>query len=120
MKSDSFRTNRSSLVSTNEKGALTEPEAAEQLAKISGWRLQRRAGVTQLEKDYSFPDFSTALVFTNQVAEYAEQIDHHPEIMTAWGRVSLVWYTHTVNGLQLRDFHCADYCDQLYNQQSNK
>ena len=56
----------------------------------------------------------TALEFTNQVGELAEQEDHHPSILTEWGRVTVTWWTHAVSGLHVNDFISAAKTDQLF------
>lgn len=65
-----------------------------------------------LEKDYSFPDFQTALDFTNRVGEMAEAQGHHPDIYLAWGKVKVTVWTHKINGLTESDFVFAAKSDQ--------
>jgi 4a-hydroxytetrahydrobiopterin dehydratase len=66
-----------------------------------------------LEADFSFPDFVTALAFTNAVGEVAEAQDHHPEIVLTWGKVTVRIWTHTVNGVSPNDFILAARIDAL-------
>ena len=65
-----------------------------------------------LEKEYSFPDFRTALDFTNRVGEMAEEQGHHPDIYLAWGRVKVTVWTHKIDGLTESDFVFAAKSDQ--------
>ena len=67
-----------------------------------------------LEKVYKFPDFRTALDFTNKVGELAEEIDHHPDIALSWGQVVVIIWTHKINGLNEADFIFAAKADQLF------
>lgn len=60
-----------------------------------------------LEKKFAFPDFVTALAFTNKVAAVAEAEGHHPDIHLAWGKVRVVIWTHAVDGLTENDFVLA-------------
>lgn len=60
-----------------------------------------------LEKKFAFPDFATALAFTNKVGELAEREGHHPDIHLAWGKVRVVLWTHTIDGLTESDFVMA-------------
>lgn len=64
-----------------------------------------------LEKVYTFPDFRLALVFTNQVGEIAETQNHHPDIHLSWGKVTVIIWTHKINGLTESDFFFAAKCD---------
>jgi 4a-hydroxytetrahydrobiopterin dehydratase len=60
-----------------------------------------------LEKKFAFPDFQTALEFTNQVGALAEREGHHPDIHLAWGKVRVVIWTHKIDGLTESDFILA-------------
>ena len=66
-----------------------------------------------LEKEFRFPDFRTALDFTNRVGELAEQVDHHPDLHLSWGRVKVVIWTHRIDGLSEADFVFAARADTL-------
>lgn len=66
-----------------------------------------------LEKSYDFPDFKTALAFTNKVGDIAEQEGHHPDILLSYGKVKLSIWTHKINGLSESDFILAAKCDEL-------
>ncbi|MEO8218871.1 MAG: 4a-hydroxytetrahydrobiopterin dehydratase [Acidobacteriota bacterium] len=65
-----------------------------------------------LEKEFRFPDFKSALAFTNAVGEVAEKKGHHPDIHLSWGRVKLEIFTHAVGGLTRSDFVLAAGIDQ--------
>jgi 4a-hydroxytetrahydrobiopterin dehydratase len=60
-----------------------------------------------LEKKFTFPDFATALEFTNKVGAVAEAEGHHPDIHLAWGKVRVVIWTHKIDGLTESDFVLA-------------
>jgi 4a-hydroxytetrahydrobiopterin dehydratase len=60
-----------------------------------------------LEKTFPFPDFATALAFTNAIGAIAEQQGHHPDIYLAWGKVRITIWTHKVDGLTRSDFVLA-------------
>jgi len=66
-----------------------------------------------LEKKYLFPDFKSALAFTNQVGAIAEQEGHHPDIYLSYGSVVIKIWTHKVDGLTESDFVLAAKCDKL-------
>lgn len=67
-----------------------------------------------LEKEYSFPDFQSALLFTNRVGELAEREGHHPDINLSWGKVKILLYTHKIDGLSESDFILAAKCDEVF------
>lgn len=75
-----------------------------------GWRV---VDGHHLEKEYAFPDFQTALAFTNRVGALAEREGHHPDIHLAWGKVRLTVWTHKIDGLTESDFVLAAKAEQL-------
>ena len=75
-----------------------------------GWRIVNEH---HLEKEYSFPDFKTALAFINRIGELAEQENHHPDIYLAYGKVKIILWTHKIDGLSESDFILAAKCDEL-------
>jgi 4a-hydroxytetrahydrobiopterin dehydratase len=66
-----------------------------------------------LEKDYTFPDFSSALAFVNRVGAIAEEQGHHPDIFLAWGKARITTFTHKIDGLTESDFVLAAKVDEL-------
>jgi 4a-hydroxytetrahydrobiopterin dehydratase len=75
-----------------------------------GWKIVNEH---HLEKEYTFPDFKTALDFTNQVGEIAEQEGHHPDIYLSYGKVKILLWTHKIDGLSESDFILAAKCDEV-------
>ncbi|ELZ53429.1 MULTISPECIES: 4a-hydroxytetrahydrobiopterin dehydratase [Halorubrum] len=67
-----------------------------------------------LEASYEFPDFETALAFTNEIGELAEREWHHPDISLSWGEVGVELWSHEVGGLTRADFVMAAKMDRLY------
>jgi 4a-hydroxytetrahydrobiopterin dehydratase len=93
---------------------VTDAERSVLLDALHDWRVVEVAGVERLERQFSLPDFAHALEFTNRVGALAEAADHHPAIMTEWGRVTVSWWTHTVRGLHRNDFVMAAQTDRAY------
>lgn len=82
--------------------------------QIPQWKLVEEDGTPKLQRDFSFANFADALAFTNKVGELAESLQHHPALITEWGQVSVIWWTHKIHGLHRNDFICAARTDQLY------
>ena len=61
----------------------------------------------QLEKSFEFPDFRSALAFTNELGALAEEQGHHPDIFLTYGEVKLQLTTHHAKGLTENDFILA-------------
>ena len=66
-----------------------------------------------LTKRFRFRDFRSALDFTVQIGELAEEIGHHPDIQLAWGKVVVTVWTHKIDGLADADFIFAAKVDRL-------
>lgn len=96
---------------------LSQEEAEHELKALIGWSLiDENQERLKLQRQFPFPDFASALHFTNQVGEFAEKVGHHPDLYTAWGKVIVVWYTHKIQGVQVGDFLCAAETDRIYSQ----
>lgn len=80
---------------------------AEQLGET--WEV---VGEHHLRKEYGFPDFRTALAFTNRIGAISEEQGHHPDIELSWGRVAVTIYTHKIDGLTESDFILAAKFDE--------
>lgn len=82
--------------------------------EIPKWTRVEREGVPRLERVFTFPDFRSALEFTDRVGEIAEAEQHHPRIVLEWGRVEVAWWTHSIGGLHRNDYIMAARTDALY------
>jgi len=91
----------------------TAEEKETYLSILSKWKLITEDGIEKLQRDFSFKNFKEALEFTNKVGMIAEDDGHHPDITTRYGSVSVIWYTHKINGLHLNDFIMAAKTDQI-------
>jgi 4a-hydroxytetrahydrobiopterin dehydratase len=93
---------------------VTDAEIAEYHPQVPDWQLLERDGVRQLERVFKFRNFVEALAFTNRVGNLAEEEGHHPALLTEWGKVTVTWWTHKIDGLHRNDFIMAAKSDQLY------
>jgi 4a-hydroxytetrahydrobiopterin dehydratase len=84
------------------------------LADYPEWQVQEIERVPQLTRLFKFKNYAQALEFTNRLAILAEAEDHHPAILLEWGRVTVHWWTHTVQGLHQNDLIMAAKTSQLY------
>jgi 4a-hydroxytetrahydrobiopterin dehydratase len=67
-----------------------------------------------LVRDLEFKDFAGAMSFVNQVAEIAEQRNHHPDILVhGWNKVRLTLSTHSEGGVTDADRALAEQIDAL-------
>ena len=93
--------------------ALNKEEQRLLLTELNDWMLIERDGIPQLVKEYKFKNFKLAWAFANKIAELAEDEFHHPSILLEWGKVTITWWSHSIQGLHRNDFICAAKCDKL-------
>jgi 4a-hydroxytetrahydrobiopterin dehydratase len=77
---------------------------------MSDWREDGDAIV----RDFKFKDFAGAMAFVNQVAELAEDANHHPDILVhGWNNVRLTLSTHSEGKVTQADHDMAARIDAL-------
>ncbi|MCI0519271.1 MAG: 4a-hydroxytetrahydrobiopterin dehydratase, partial [Chloroflexi bacterium] len=67
---------------------LEEAQIAALAAHVPAWQVIEVDGVKRLQRVFKFKNFTQALAFTNRVGGLAEEEDHHPALLTEWGRVT--------------------------------
>jgi len=92
---------------------VTEAEIAELHPQVPEWQVKEVDGIRRLERVFKLKNFIEAVAFTGKVAMIAEKEDHHPLIVTEWGRVTVQWWTHKIGGLHKNDFIMAAKTDAL-------
>ena len=60
---------------------VTDDELAELLKEIPEWKLITKESMLRLQRVFEFQGYSSAVQFTNKIADLAEQEDHHPAIL---------------------------------------
>jgi len=80
------------------------------MASDSVWREENES----LIRDYEFKDFAAAMAFVNQVADAAEEANHHPDILIhGWNKVRLTLTTHSAGKLTENDRAMAERIDAI-------
>ena len=80
------------------------------LASLSDWS---RSG-DSIQRTFAFGGFKAAIDFVTRVAERAEAVQHHPDILVRFSKVTLTLSTHDAGGLSQKDVDFAQDCDRLY------
>ena len=93
---------------------LTDDEIVQLQPQLADWQVKEVEGMKRLERVFKFKNFAQALEFTNKIGAIAEGENHHPLIITEWGRVTVDWWTHKIGGLHKNDFIMAAKTDELY------
>ena len=88
---------------------LSDNEITARLKRLS-WE---REG-DEIVREWRFEDFAGAIAFVNRVAEVAEEVNHHPDILLhGWNKVKLSLTNHSAGGLTETDFAMAGRFDAL-------
>jgi len=90
---------------------LTEEQIAAELAQTEGWV---RKDEKWIERKYRFKEFMQGIQFVNQVAELAEQYNHHPMIAIDYKLVTLRLSSWNAGGLTGLDMKMAREFNEMY------
>ncbi|MEM7008077.1 MAG: 4a-hydroxytetrahydrobiopterin dehydratase [Thermodesulfobacteriota bacterium] len=82
---------------------LSENEIAQGLSSLDGWT---QVG-NQITKQFKFKNFVGSMGFVTKVGILAERVDHHPDIMIEYSKVTITLSTHSEGGLTEKDFSLA-------------
>ncbi len=88
---------------------MTLGEIERRMNTVNNWALEENAIV----KDFSFPSFKVALEFVNKIADIAEKLNHHPDILLSFNKVRISSTTHSDKGLSDKDFDLAEQIDKI-------
>jgi 4a-hydroxytetrahydrobiopterin dehydratase len=90
---------------------LSEEEIETKLKQLNGWK---RPDEKWIEKRYRFREFMKGIHFVNQVANIAEEMNHHPLISIDYKLVTLRLTSWNARGLTDLDFQSAQLYDEAY------
>jgi 4a-hydroxytetrahydrobiopterin dehydratase len=77
--------------------------------ELTGWVQQGDAITRSVEA----PSFMDGIRLVQQVAEVAEDLDHHPDIDIRWTTVTFTLSTHSAGGITSKDLRLAGDIDRL-------
>lgn len=87
--------------------AMLPEDANKMLASVPRWKKIFVDGMEHICREFHFRDFKEAAAFANKIGMLAERENHHPTLLTEWGKVTVTWWTHKANGLHPNDFIMA-------------
>lgn len=88
---------------------LNEAQLAAELEKHPDW--SEVGG--KIQRTFQFPTFVDSIEFIKKLAAYAERVQHHPDILIRYDKVTLTVSTHDAGGLTQKDFDLAEESDRL-------
>jgi 4a-hydroxytetrahydrobiopterin dehydratase len=88
---------------------LEDEELTAALKKCPEWEYEKKSMTRTIE----FEEFMDAIDFVNDLAEIAEEAQHHPDISIRHTKVALRLTTHDAGGVTELDIELAQRVDNL-------
>ncbi|MDP9417971.1 MAG: 4a-hydroxytetrahydrobiopterin dehydratase [Actinomycetota bacterium] len=88
---------------------LNDEEIDRQLAALPDWS----RGDDALRRTLEARDFATAIRIVTEVADVAEEMDHHPDIDIRWRTLHFALSTHSAGGVTQLDIELAHRIDEI-------
>jgi 4a-hydroxytetrahydrobiopterin dehydratase len=89
---------------------LNKNEINTKLSGLSNWNYSN----DQIGKEFQLKDFAEALLFVNKAGAFAEEMNHHPDIlMHSWNKVKITISTHSEGGVTEKDFKLAEKIESI-------
>ncbi len=82
---------------------LSDADVEAGLASLTGWTRDGNA----ITRTVTLADFRAAMLYACAVGYLAEQVNHHPDLLIQWNKVTLTLSTHSAGGLTAADFALA-------------
>jgi 4a-hydroxytetrahydrobiopterin dehydratase len=76
---------------SNRRQPLADAEIVERLGQLPGWE---RDG-DRIKKVFKLDSYMAGLAFAAAVGVIAEGLDHHPDILIGWRKVTVSFSTHS-------------------------
>lgn len=91
---------------------LQAEQIRQRLSQLPGWELRDNA----ISKQYKFKEFLDGIRFVNTIAQTAESMDHHPDILINYTRIRFTCTTHSEGGVTEKDFKLAHEIEKSFTQ----
>jgi 4a-hydroxytetrahydrobiopterin dehydratase len=101
---------------------MTQPEdpaAVDRKSRLSAARLAAQmphgwqGDVTLIWREWTFPTYLDGVQFAERVAQQAESVNHHPDLLITYRRVRVSYSTHDAGGVTALDLSEAASLDEL-------
>ena len=88
---------------------MSEQEIEGALKDVPDW--SEMSG--EIQRTFEFPDFVSSMAFVQRIADEAERVQHHPNILIRYNKVTLSVNTHDAGGITHKDFDLARFADRV-------
>ncbi|WP_010514542.1 4a-hydroxytetrahydrobiopterin dehydratase [Leptospira licerasiae] len=91
------------------------PLSVEQIRKElpTTWEIVTANIVPKIVRVYKLPQYQDGIKIITDLANLANDMDHHPEILFSYGFIRVELYTHTLKGLSSLDLQFAITAENL-------
>lgn len=93
--------------------ALKAIELEASLTALPGWRATSLNAAPAIEKHWRLPGFRQPMALAQAVADLAERLNHHPDLLVSYGGCTVRWTTHDAGGVTALDLDAARATDAL-------
>lgn len=88
---------------------LTDLEIETALYQLTGWTVEGK----ELVKTFKFSSYLAGIDFVSRLAHAAEAMNHHPDLIVGWRKVTVRLSTHSAGGLTQLDLDLARRSDAV-------
>ena len=88
---------------------LDDAAITQRLNQLPGWK---RTG-DALIKQFELKSFARAVECVNAVAKHADSVDHHPDMLIQYSKLTFTLSTHDAGGITEKDVALAKKIDEL-------
>lgn len=88
---------------------LDDADVADRLRDLPAWSRQG----DEIRREVKAPSFAEGIAVVDEVAQAAEDADHHPDIDIRWRTLTFALSTHSAGGLTGKDFDLAAVIDRI-------
>ena len=88
---------------------LSEEDINEKLQGLPGWSISNG----KLHKEFTFETFNQAFGFMTRAAMEIEKMNHHPEWLNIYNRLTVELTTHDAGGITQNDINLARILNSL-------
>ena len=88
---------------------LSEEDISEKLQGLPGWSISNG----KLHKEFTFETFNQAFGFMTRAAMEIEKMNHHPEWLNVYNRLTVELTTHDAGGITQNDINLAKILNSL-------
>ena len=82
----------------------------EQLKRCPVWRNEGN----QISRTFKFSSYLEGVHFVNALAKFAEEANHHPDVLITYRSVTVTLTTHDHGGVTILDVEMAERIDRIF------